>query len=339
MKYLTGNKICAAAHRALCENPNGTVHSVFENAVNISFGGQIVCITAKAGGLNVYGISACPLEQTNENISFLDFGIGAGGAAVFNKENQTLAVFNKTKKNGAPLLAVNLEKAEAINLKLGEAVPYESPADDVYRKKCVCLQSMVLNAANLQDGLGALAYALGGSDWRSAEKPNQERQSGKTGKEPEIPLNHWCTFILPRMRRLPTVMLQGGEAEAAKAGAALAGCGPGLTPSSDDFLTGFIAAALALHRAGVYNAPNAKRACKALANAAAEKTGDISAMYLKAAGDGLFGQSILNLLASFFSVQDEEKLEKAAAEVIDFGSSSGTDILAGVWFALHSLAA
>lgn len=106
----------------------------------------------------------------------------------------------------------------------------------------------------------------------------------------------------------------------------LAGLGPGLTPSGDDFLAGvLLALALVLeHR------PDAELAEIAglLLDTAAPRTHEISAAYLRAARAGEAGERWHPLLGAL-SAGDAAGVRAAAGAVLEIGETSGADMLAG----------
>lgn len=105
----------------------------------------------------------------------------------------------------------------------------------------------------------------------------------------------------------------------------VAGCGAGLTPSSDDFLCGYLAC-LPSNLAQDYAQP--------IALAAADKTNDISAALLIKAGMGYFSEDILALIGCLTRQTSDAALRAALAKVADFGSSSGCDFLVGMYFGI-----
>ncbi len=106
----------------------------------------------------------------------------------------------------------------------------------------------------------------------------------------------------------------------------LAGLGPGLTPSGDDFLAGVLLA-LALVREQRADAELTEIA-GLLVETAAPRTHEISAAYLRAAHNGEASERWHPLLAAI-SAGDTQKLHDAAAGVLEFGETSGADMLAG----------
>jgi len=106
----------------------------------------------------------------------------------------------------------------------------------------------------------------------------------------------------------------------------LAGLGPGLTPSGDDFIAGVLLA-LALVREQRPDAELGEIAAL-LVETAAPRTHEISAAYLRAAHAGEAGEPWHPLLAAI-SIGDPQPLRDAVDRVLEIGETSGADMLAG----------
>ena len=134
----------------------------------------------------------------------------------------------------------------------------------------------------------------------------------------------YAKLLLPRLEALRSAARARDPAAAAAAAGRMAGCGVGLTPSSDDLLCGYLAA---LPREAPWEAM-----ARAMARAAARGTNDISAALLLRAGDGLFSEDVLALMTCLRLGADGPELEEALDRVAAFGSSSGRDFLTGLYF-------
>ena len=132
----------------------------------------------------------------------------------------------------------------------------------------------------------------------------------------------YARFLAPRFIRLRQAAQESDES-LISAAYDVAGCGEGLTPSSDDLLCGYLLCASIVRGRDV--------AAKA-AYRAAERTNDISASLLRRAGDGLFSKDALSLIGCLGEggPKEREALERVAA----FGSSSGCDFLTGLYFGI-----
>lgn len=150
----------------------------------------------------------------------------------------------------------------------------------------------------------------------------------------------------------------GDEAVLREAASRLAGLGPGLTPSGDDVLTGAMTA-LTLVRG---DASSGLR--RAIHEAASPRTTRVSAAYLEAASRGEAGEAWHHLrdalagrarktspeeaepegarvagMAVLSAEAEAARVETAARRVMDFGETSGADMLAGFVLAFRAAAA
>ncbi|WP_128291071.1 DUF2877 domain-containing protein [Afifella aestuarii] len=108
------------------------------------------------------------------------------------------------------------------------------------------------------------------------------------------------------------------------------GLGPGLTPSGDDFLAGFL---VALQRLG---APHlADRLASSVLPLAATETNAISAAYLACAAKG---EAAASLIDAFTEISDGgADLRPHFERIAEIGHSSGWDCLAGMAFAARAM--
>ena len=148
--------------------------------------------------------------------------------------------------------------------------------------------------------------------------------------------NLYSGIVRPRLEALHSAFVALDRTAAAEAAASIAGCGVGLTPSSDDLLLGYICAFIALSLALERSREEVLALTSALSAAAAERTNVISGAFLRQSGEGLASADILSLLDSFFSGAPPQKLEQAGKRVLTYGSTSGADILTGIVLSLNS---
>ena len=144
--------------------------------------------------------------------------------------------------------------------------------------------------------------------------------------------NVYADFLLPRLMRMFAAVESGDAARACTAAAKVAGCGIGLTPSSDDLLCGYF---LALHMLWQNGAlPDHGHVISKMAQHAEKKTNRISAAFLKSSAEGLASYDVLQLLRALFSEAPQQEVRIAAERVLSFGASSGGDILTGIVLAI-----
>jgi hypothetical protein len=128
-----------------------------------------------------------------------------------------------------------------------------------------------------------------------------------------------------RARMLRAALCAGDVAAAGLHGKAMMGLGPGLTPSGDDFLVGLLAT---LH---VPQNPCRELAgvCDDILVDVARRTNAISAAALQAAARGRVREAIQVLMRELMH-GTPNRLAAALSRVLAIGSTSGTDIVAGM---------
>ena len=146
--------------------------------------------------------------------------------------------------------------------------------------------------------------------------------------------NVYADLIRPRLPVLFEAIKHKNGKDAAEAAGRIAGCGVGLTPSSDDLLNGYFCILQA--KACLEKDSELKGIIRSAADAAAEKTNRISGTFLSQVGKGMASEDVLNLLHLIYSDTDAERIRRAAKRVAEFGSTSGTDTLAGIVLAVKN---
>ena len=145
--------------------------------------------------------------------------------------------------------------------------------------------------------------------------------------------NVYTRFLAPRLERLFSAVKLGAWDEATQDSANCAGCGMGLTPSSDDLLCGYFTTLHLLYRAN--GNTSAKAHIQHMAQAAASKTNRISASFLLQSGMSLANEAVCDLFRSIDLEFDTCSADRAIARVLAIGSTSGADMLTGVTLALR----
>jgi len=144
--------------------------------------------------------------------------------------------------------------------------------------------------------------------------------------------NVYSCFLENRVAHLVQAVAGGEAQRAALAAERIAGCGPGLTPSSDDLLNGYLGALRVIFNA--QGTPQKTDMLRVMAERAAGMTNRISASFLLACGEGLAARDYLALLTLIFSDADDARIKSAAKAVLSVGSTSGGDMLTGLVLAL-----
>lgn len=291
-------EVCHSLRRSI---PAGgcpaTVHSVFDRAVNLVTPLGLVTLLPKCRPLYPFSV------RIDTDIPFPALGLRPDMSAML-----------LTGEASAGMLHVDLTNALDTDLSVLERKELIVPPDLSDRLERL---AGVIGEEGKPEGMAPLVFHLEeGSSADYAER---------------FPHNHYTAFLLPRVRRLFDALHTGQIVEISAAAGAMAGCGPGLTPSSDDFLCGMMAAMLA--RGGARGRVlRTMDITQRMGCAARVKTNVISGSFLIRSSQGLLSADVLDTVGQLFSNGPTQSLESAASRVITFGETSGTDILSGIYF-------
>jgi hypothetical protein len=139
-------------------------------------------------------------------------------------------------------------------------------------------------------------------------------------------------LLHPSPHAIPTLLhaTRDFQLEDAKASImSLIGLGPGLTPSGDDFLVGYLAGLWAT--AG--HSPSRTQFVGALGaeiSAAARNTNEISGAYLRSAATGHVSEPIAKLAQQLKQANDMRNVRAATQAALQVGHTSGTDGVLGL---------
>ena len=269
---------------------SGTVHSVFDHAVNLEFGEDCLAgLIAQEKALTPFAVSV----RTSD--SFAQTGVRAGMAAYLREG------------------ILSIPEA-GITLDLSSANPIDLSVDSIalcnHPKAQALLEKQIILALKSADATTSLVPLATGGDG-----------------------NVYTRFLAPRLEKLFSAVKLGAWDEATQAAASCAGCGMGLTPSSDDLLCGYFTALHLLYRAN--ERFDAKAHIQHMAQAAAAKTNRISGSFLHESGMALANLAVCDLFRSIFTDSDTFSADRAIARVLEIGSTSGADTLTGTVLALR----
>ena len=267
----------------------GTVHSVFDHAVNLELGEDCLAgLIAQTKALTPYAVSV----RTNDLFAQT---VRAGMVAYLREGILSIPEAGIT---------LDLSRANLIDLSV------DSIALGNHLEALALLEKRISEALDGVDAEASLAPLAMGAEG-----------------------NVYTRFLAPRLERLISAVKLGAWDEATQAAANCAGCGMGLTPSSDDLLCGYFTTLHLLYRAN--GNTSAKAHIQHLAQAAAEKTNRISASFLLQSGMALANEAVCDLFRSIDLEFDTCSADRAIARVLAIGSTSGADTLTGVTLALR----
>ncbi|NBG89257.1 DUF2877 domain-containing protein [Isachenkonia alkalipeptolytica] len=131
------------------------------------------------------------------------------------------------------------------------------------------------------------------------------------------------------LQSLEKALAENHSEKIKKAAKGLIGFGHGLTPSMDDYLTGRIL----MWKTWRMQSPAVKEADYSLAIKEVSKgrTTTASEWLIHFAAEGRCSEEIMNFLHSYFSKSSGGDFEHAFKEVLRIGSTSGEDLMYGMW--------
>lgn len=112
--------------------------------------------------------------------------------------------------------------------------------------------------------------------------------------------------------------------------------GPGLTPSGDDFLAGFICAGVVLGKDFPLSAGRSEGLARLVLKEAWTRSPCVGVSMIEDASEGLMSEPVRSLMESILFSADAAEVERNARKLVSLGASSGVDLLnglvCGAWF-------
>jgi hypothetical protein len=157
------------------------------------------------------------------------------------------------------------------------------------------------------------------------------------GEDPSLFSNIFETVVQQRILFLRQSVCEGSFPRIKEAITSLVGLGPGLTPSCDDFLIGFMAA---LHFMGKQDHElqhYGRKICGLIALVSRGKTNLISEQMLLEAAMGRFSLPVIKMMKNLLTKDEEGILKASIHELLSMGASSGNDTLRGILWGIEFL--
>lgn len=143
--------------------------------------------------------------------------------------------------------------------------------------------------------------------------------------------NLYSSFIFGKIVEFLYGLINNNGRDASKHVSEFLGFGPGLTPSSDDFLCGFMSAITYFSEYYSLDSLKTFEFNKGLLCDAELDKSEISHSLLTYYSKGKSQKMIKNLINSIIYEKDSEEMIKSVRESISFGDISGTDMVCGVY--------
>jgi hypothetical protein len=297
VSIIEASSVGRIAYSRLREGGEGTVHGVFDAAINILFAGGLVSLVPEAvqrGPLNV------TLRLPVGSPRMGSFGVRAG---------DKVRVRGSTLELGDRHL-ISFGSAEIYSPKHKFTLPMLT--DDEIEANLEVVRKTALHFGNMA-GLGELLALtpLG------------------AGRATAGSLNMFASFALRRIGRLEQAFRSEEKDALTVAVSELIGLGTGLTPSSDDMLAGLVLVCVLYAK----NRGYARRASRLIAQVIAEeargRTTMLSEEYLVQAASGRGNEPVMRLCTSMLT-GGRESVERETRRVLAIGETSGTDTVLGI---------
>jgi hypothetical protein len=295
---IEASSIGRTAYSRLKIAKEGTVHSVFKNAINILFEPGLVSLvpeTVQKGPLNV------TLRLPAELTSLYSLGLETG---------DKVKVQGSILEHGCHRL-ISFESAQIYSPKRKFTKPML--ADDEIKANLEVMRKTALRFGNMV-GIGELL------------DPTTMRNGQAATKK----LNIFSSFASARIVRLEKAFRSGKEKALRDAVVELIGLGPGLTPSSDDMLAGLVLSCLlyAKNRWGAH--PADPLIARAVAKEAHGRTTLLGEEYLQQAAVGRGNEAVMRACVALLT-GGQESVERETRSVLEIGETSGTDTILGIF--------
>lgn len=283
----------------------GQVHSVFNGAVNlITESDDLITILAEHKAVSPMSIN---VKCENFQESFIKKGnkfVLKGGKIVFPDNGES----------------VNLKNADVVNVNAN--LDFEPASPSLFKKHITILENVIDREGNM-DGIASVIYYL--------KYPDSPRKlNSKKGRK----MNQYASFIHDRIQQFINDFQVGDTAKFHENLRRIIGFGPGLTPSTDDFIVGFSASLLYMTRLFPIKNEILKEMNKSIYECCLGRTTRISEELIKHVTGEKMSELLQEVFESLFSSNDSE-LQNKLSELIAYGDTSGTDLILGVYVTIR----
>ncbi len=285
----------------------GQIHSVFHNSCNVlDQNNQLISLLGPNKPMAPHSIKLA------NNVSFLDLGFKQGQELEFYdgfvlvKNNSTIIAYDKANLwDKEPLLFSN------INL-------IKDSKENVF-EKLNKMGTFILEEGK-KDGIVPLLKALGG-----------KIKGVELILDDNICFGNKEEFIKERFLRFIDSYINESIDEISLSSKEIVGFGIGLTPSMDDFLSGIMISRIYLSSYLNKNLNKALELNKAIVKYIKNKTTLVSEEMLMFSSKGEGNEDVRNLMVSLLTNKSKDAFYKYLKKVSDFGETSGTDMISGIY--------
>jgi hypothetical protein len=291
-----------AARRVLTEKANGIVHSVFERTFNALVSDELI------------GIGRSDVSKSPANL-ITDIPPSTRMSSLVEKNDRVLMVEDLLEIGDR--LQISLEGVKVWFPKKGVIKPLGIEA---IRNNLLMAEKLV-RSGHYEEGLGQLL-------------PHVDEIIAGIAID-ESRLNRVAKLALPHIRSLVVAVRSRDLHLLASSTRKLVGLGPGLSPSADDLLVGFMSSLCWMTNSFGKDIDYIHRANQAILASALGRTTLLSQQMLKHAAVGETNEIIEDLLEAILAYGSDE-VRKAASRVLTMGETSGADTMLGILLGLRT---
>lgn len=290
-------------------NITGEVLSVYSGAFNvISEDDELISILSKEKSIAPNSIL---LKQKTD---FIKLGIFKGMKIIISKDEIII-----------PDITLYIKNSKAKIWDSGKYRETKDISEDRLISKLQLLENLIYEFGNL-DGIAPIIFNL--------ERLNKDY---KLYTKVDVGLNQYSSFIIERINIFLKILSRFEKYKLPFIVNRLVGFGPGLTPSVDDFIAGVM---LSLeYSTGVYdlNEKKVRIINKKIFECSLGRTTKVSEEMLKHACVGKTTRFNKDFIISLLTDCDEKVLKDNFIKVINFGDTSGTDMVCGIYIGFRML--
>lgn len=291
-------KICKSLEEIINDQISGEIYSVYSKAINlITSDNLFFTLLSNEKPLSPNSI------QLNEKIDFLYLEI--------NKENK---FFISNKNLTINDLTIDLNSAKLIDLKPN--FKYKKDKVNNIIEKLKTIEKYIYKYGK-HDGIAPIIF-------------NLNNNKLNLYSDFKMDLNQYTIFIFNRLLNFLEVIANYRLNDINESVRKVIGFGPGLTPSVDDFISGIMISLIYLADYFNLNFEKILSLNKKILNASKNRTTRISEEMLIKSSYGETSENIRDFLIAILSCNKFNILERFN-KVINFGDTSGTDTLCGIY--------
>lgn len=302
MRYARAVFIGPTAQRALMESTLGIVHSVFERAFNVLVNDELI-------GIGRSDVARSPASLITDILPSTRMSSLVGKNDRVSRTGTLLEIGGRLK--------ISLEGAEIWLPKRGMTKPLDIEA---IRNNLLTVKRLVSDG-RYEGGLGQLLPYV------------DEIVAGVAIDESS--LNRVAKLALPHVRSLVAAIRSKDLDLLGSCTKKLVGLGPGLSPSADDLLVGFMSSLCWMANSFGKDTDYLHMVNQTILTSALGRTTLLSQQMLKHAAIGETNEIIEGFLEVILAAGSDE-VKKAAGRVLTMGETSGEDTMVGILLGLRA---